>query len=114
VRGRQRAPLFGYNGHGVLSSTGSSEHRGRAAWIRAIVYAAACWTVATITGTTARVFGEPLATEEQLGNWRWWAFLAAAVATILIAYGVVWSSNTLIFEIGGNSIRISPVWGSST
>ena len=89
----------------------------RAAWIRAIVYAAACWTVATITGTTARVFGEPLATEEQLGNWRWWAFLAAAVATILIAYGVVWSSNTLIFDRPrrwGAQIGFGLMWGSGS
>jgi hypothetical protein len=89
----------------------------RGAWIRATIYSAACWAVATLTGTTQRVFGETIATQDQLSNWRWWLFLAAAVATILVAYIGVWANNTLIFDRPrrwGAQIGFGLLWGSGS
>jgi hypothetical protein len=87
----------------------------KAAWIRCIVFSLACWTIATLAGTTSRVFGEPLATSDQLGNPAWWIFLAASVGMIARAYLVIWPSNTLVFDrrrYWGAQILFGVIWGS--
>ena len=89
----------------------------RAAWIRAALYSVACWAAAIATGTAKRVFDEPLAEAGQLDNRRWWLFLSVAVATILVAYVVVWANNTLIFDRPrrwGAQIGFGLMWGSGS
>ena len=89
----------------------------RRAWLLAIGYSGACWLVATLVGTTARVFDDPPATSEQLHDWRWWISVGIAVATIGVAYGVVWSSDTLVFDRQrhlGSQVLFGVIWGSGS
>ena len=89
----------------------------RRAWLLAVGYSGACWLVATLVGTTARVFEDPLATSEQLHNWRWWISVGISVATIGVAYGVVWSNDTLVFDRQrhlGSQLLFGVMWGSGS
>ncbi|MCP4434130.1 MAG: hypothetical protein GY812_01345 [Actinomycetia bacterium] len=89
----------------------------KAAWMRAIVFSAACWIIATVAGTTSRVFTEPIIQPDQVDNWRWWLFFGVAVATIAIAYLVIWRAGTLVFDrkrYWGPQILFGLIWGSGT
>ena len=63
--------------------------------IRAATYFAVCWIVAALAGVTSTVFGERLATDDQLRNGTWWALTIACFAVIVIAYGVIWPLGTV-------------------
>lgn len=81
------------------------------------MYSAACWVVATLAGTTSTVFTKAPATADQLANPRWWIFFTAAVITIVVAYGMVWRSNTLVFDRPrrwGAQIGFGLIWGSGS
>jgi len=63
--------------------------------VRAVAYFSACWLIAGLSGVTATLFGEEIATSSQLRSLGWWVFTLGCLAVIVVAYGVIWPKGTV-------------------
>ncbi len=66
--------------------------------IRALAYFAVCWIIAGLSGVTATVFGEAIATSSQLQSVEWWMSTVGCLTVIVVAYGVIWPKGTVTHD----------------
>ncbi|MEL7210619.1 MAG: hypothetical protein AAGK32_20695, partial [Actinomycetota bacterium] len=77
----------------------------RSAWLRALVYFAACWLVSWLTGVFATITTTAPVTGEQVASAGWWLSAVGCLVVVGIGYGIVWPLGT---ETHGRPLR--PVW----
>ncbi len=87
------------------------------AWIRAGMYFCACYTLSYLTGAMDLILSAPVVTEEQLNDSGWQLFTGGILVFMFVAYSVIWSYFTPIFERKKNvlvSALFGFLWGSSS
>ena len=87
------------------------------AWMRAGMYFCACYTLSYLTGGMELILASPVVTAEQWSNPNWRIFTAGILVFMFVAYSVVWSYFTPVFERKKNvliSATFGFLWGSSS
>jgi len=87
------------------------------AWMRALMYFAACYTLSYLSGAMELIVSSPIVTAEQWSNPNWRIFTGAIVVFMFVAYSGVWSYYTPVFERRKNTLMSALfgfLWGSSS
>lgn len=87
------------------------------AWMRAGMYFSFCYTFSYLTGAMELILTSPVATPEQIGDRGWQLFTAGILVFMFVAYSIVWSYFTPVFERKKNvwvSALFGFLWGSSS
>ena len=69
-----------------------------AAWLRAGILFCLLYLISWATGVKEAILTNPIATEEQLADPIWWAWVVGLFAFILFAYWGIWARYTIRFD----------------
>jgi hypothetical protein len=87
------------------------------AWMRALIYFSACYTLSYLSGAMKLIVNSPIVTAEQWSDPNWRIFTGTIVVFMFVAYSGVWSYFTPVFERQKNTL-VSAIfgflWGSSS
>ena len=86
------------------------------AWLRASAYFAACFAIAWFLGVPQSLLTEPLVSEIQLGDGRWWFATGFVTCYVLFAYAWFWPRGTVTLGRTGNPVvtrLFGVLWGAA-
>ena len=86
------------------------------AWLRACAYFVGCFVIAWFFRVPQTILNEPLVTEVQLGDGRWWTATGFVTCYVLFAYAWFWPRGTEAHGRSGHAIvtRVFGVlWGAA-